>query len=532
MTSRAFSNVAKLNAFAVNVAEFGAVGDGVANDAAAIQAAIDSGARLITGSVNATYLIGAAGLAITSKTGITLDFKGCKLKLGAVSTQTMTSLGSTAILFSGCTDSGIINAEIDGDNKASNLIGFLSCTRCFADNNHLYAGGASGQIAAINNTRNTYINNVIRNGAGTARGFWLGNYGANLLENNAIVRGNRVIDSGGTGIVLSAQNTICDSNYVYGSFGAGIIYGGASGYRSNNLTISNNHCEANGFHGVQADTSYATDADLPYAVTIVGNTLRGNSPSGAGSGAYLVNTRDTTFSGNTCTDNGEYGIVIGVRAINVVVANNVIADTRNGGARTQSVGIICGAETQNMQDVQIIGNLCRNHSLTNVQITSTSPATLNGLIVSDNVCRASANGIFIAEAAAGEITNAIVSNNICLGNSTVDLRLSLVDVVIDANKYSTQQDVLFHTFANSDTTPSVKGRTFYQANNAGATTITTFDDGVAGQEITVFAANANTTLGHGSGIDTPTASSVAIPSGGSVTLRRNASVWVFMSQSF
>ena len=332
--------------------------------------------------------------------------------------------------------------------------------------------------------------------------------------------------------MLAAQNTICDSNYSYGNQGSGIIFGGSAGYRSNNLTISNNHCEANLFHGVQGDTSYATDADLPYAVTITGNTLKGNSPAGSGSGAYLVNTRDTIFVGNTCTDNGEYGVVVAVRAINIVVANNLLADTRTGGARTQSYGILCDVQTQNMQDVQIIGNSCRNNSVRNIQVSSSSPSTFNGLVISNNICRDATAGIFIAEALAGEITNALVSNNVCLDNSTVDLRLSLVDVVIAANKYSTQTDVLFLTFTDADTSPSVKGRTFYQASNTGATTITTFDDGFVGQEITVFASNGNTTLGHGGGINTPTGAGVTIASGGSVTLRRNASVWVFISQSF
>jgi hypothetical protein len=49
-------------------------------------------------------------------------------------------------------------------------------------------------------------------------------------------------------------------------------------------------------------------------------------------------------------------------------------------------------------------------------------------------------------------------------------------------------------FAADDATPSVKGITSAKTANANATTITTFDDGVAGQRLTVRIADAVTTI--------------------------------------
>lgn len=50
------------------------------------------------------------------------------------------------------------------------------------------------------------------------------------------------------------------------------------------------------------------------------------------------------------------------------------------------------------------------------------------------------------------------------------------------------------SFVSLDATPSVEAYKQFETNNAGATTITDFDDGVSGQEIVIFAGDANTTL--------------------------------------
>lgn len=53
------------------------------------------------------------------------------------------------------------------------------------------------------------------------------------------------------------------------------------------------------------------------------------------------------------------------------------------------------------------------------------------------------------------------------------------------------------TFADADTTPTVAGSRLFKSANTGATSITTFDDGVAGQRIDIIFGDANTTLVDG-----------------------------------
>jgi len=53
------------------------------------------------------------------------------------------------------------------------------------------------------------------------------------------------------------------------------------------------------------------------------------------------------------------------------------------------------------------------------------------------------------------------------------------------------------TFADADTSPTVKGSRLFKASNTGATVITTFDDAVPGQHVTIIFTNSNTTIDAG-----------------------------------
>lgn len=68
MTSHALANVQKLNDLSKSISEFGAVGDGITDDTAAIQAAAASGVDVIF-KANATYLM-SAGAPVSSNTSL------------------------------------------------------------------------------------------------------------------------------------------------------------------------------------------------------------------------------------------------------------------------------------------------------------------------------------------------------------------------------------------------------------------------------------------------------------------------------
>ena len=69
------------------------------------------------------------------------------------------------------------------------------------------------------------------------------------------------------------------------------------------------------------------------------------------------------------------------------------------------------------------------------------------------------------------------------------------------------------TFTDGDTTPSVEGVRFWLTANTGATSVTTFDDGIPGQHITVLFNDADTTLVHGATLQLASDANFAAASG-------------------
>jgi hypothetical protein len=77
----------------------------------------------------------------------------------------------------------------------------------------------------------------------------------------------------------------------------------------------------------------------------------------------------------------------------------------------------------------------------------------------------------------------------------------------------------------SDTTPSVAQGNDFVTANSGATSISTFDDGLAGQEIRIRINDANTTLLHGSGLLNRTGANITATNGLIYTYIKRGSSW-------
>jgi parallel beta-helix repeat protein len=516
----------------LSVKDFDAVGDGVTDDTAAIQAAVNAAtANQTVYFPQGTYAVGAAGIAVTSKTGVTLLGDGAIIRITAISTLT-TNLGVATIRLSGCTRSGVRGLEINGNSIASSAIGFNACTECFVDKVTVYASGVNGQITSSNGgVRNEFTDNIVHSARlPSSRGLWLGNLNASDMETDVFVFGNTVRNNPASGIVVSSNGGRVIGNHSRTNEGSGIVLPGGNGFSAKNLTVSNNYCIDNLFVGIQSDViSYSTPADLTTDIAVSGNVCNFNRSGGI----YAGDTERWTITGNTCTNNIFSGIQADNRSFNLTITGNTCNDTRVGGARTQSAGIRITAASENNYGVVICGNTCVNNIQYGVFLTTVGAFTMSNVAVTGNNCYSnSIAGIFVVEATLGAMINFVVTGNVCNLNTTNDLRLSLRDVAIGSNRYTLNQSVDFFDLVVNSTTPSVAGRTFWRANNSSATTITAFNDGVNGQQIVIRAQNGNTTVATSATIVNNGGTNVLLPTDGTISYVRQGGVWREIFRSF
>lgn len=347
-----------------NVKNFGAVGDGVADDTAAIQAAINSGANRLRFPAG-TYMINSNGLTGKSNQLWVGD--------GNYSTVIRAAIAPAAdfIYFSNLSGFGISGITFDGNGNLNLNTGhfpgilpcvFLSsCSSFYVRDCRFIGFNTCGLLC--NNVGTSYIerNLVFRSSASSTVNYGICvSAGPGAPSSNLWITENECVFCQ---ISVNCDTSFINKNYVTGwGFSAGINTQGAA--TCHNLTITDNIC---------CNSNQAPDSS-PYnpagienwaANSIIkGNTCYGNFGDGIDNGGA-----NSVLSGNNCYANLQYGIVSagqpGYNCNGSIITSNNMANNGAGGYSEYSIYVT---------DVFFGGNVCTGNGGPNVFLNITRDA--------------------------------------------------------------------------------------------------------------------------------------------------------------
>lgn len=362
--------------------DFGAIGDGVADDTLKIQAAINSGAKFITCIAGKTYKI--TNTLTVDTNSIELDFKNSTLFL-----DDATGLKSHIKLGNGTTQRGGIKVKniVFSRNQAatggyaidSDLIGVSEISGCRIFGNNRIFRGIRIYRGIIINILNNYIDNCVN------RGLHLS--GSGLGSNRTVdvtISGNRV-EGGVTAMETSdfVEGLYCRNNIFFNTSGIGVVLDAttnANGLASFKLQqndfdthvggglyidkISSIQVTGNWFsNNASADLSLKEFSDgvvvlgnqfypNTNAVSCFGNSARitGNLVSG-GTSNILINAAATrtSVSGNTLS-NAVSGVDLTTANNSFITGNDIFGMSSSPINNTGGTGVVI---TQNKGDTSI-----------------------------------------------------------------------------------------------------------------------------------------------------------------------------------
>jgi hypothetical protein len=424
----------------VSVKDFGAVGNGLADDTVAIQAACTAAKTVTFGSSNDNYRVTGT---ITLTSGTTL------LMQGATVTQ---ATDQTPIFNAGSTD----NVTISGG-------------RFVGKSESVYTNSPSSQaicIKADNATDLLVIGNRFEN-------FWYSPLMVNVGGNRIEFSGNNVKGPGAsvlgvdinrrntTGCTITGANLRIANNDIYDA-AQGIIVGQGS----ENIVVDGNviHDLINE-HGIYADTGMRR-------LTISNNVIRNTGASGTGMKVQ-------------CYDS------FGVQAQCISIIGNVISTTGTDGILIENT---TGSSTLTTLDVTISGNSIQNAGAYAIDVRDGQDCTVtgntivapgqsgiawencNGLLVADNYVRGSATSGL--RDLALQSSNVTIANNVVVNCATANmvgdefgvfLNTGATNCVIDGNVISDANANMqygIYVVPSLNSTLSVTNNTVMQSTDA------------------------------------------------------------------
>lgn len=566
----------------VSVKDFGAVGDGVADDTAEIQAALDYAATANASVTfpNGTYLHSSR---LIVKNGVrALRGEGGVIK-AAANTCGILLAGKQAGQPENVTNCDIIDLLIDGDNysftaiegqnvQVSNVTGnrIYNVTDGYGILFRSYLAGARFTLF-VNISNNQVSLNTSYYGAAVSgialdvlnaelnfapyaneSAYWQATFTAALPTYYAdlCVVSDNLISGGYYGVSLSgATRTSVTGNAIQLNTRNVSVQNGSS---RNNITGNNlSQSASSGIHMARGSSFNV----------VTGNKIQNTSNGGEALIQAYLGCTDNVISANQISANGttgnQYFIYIGPKCDRCVVdSNECFGNAERGGICVESdwndavtnqysyaYGKTLPGEWSNaaLSNVMVRGNL--------INLTFSRPAlmlfAIQGVTNSCNLTRCVVDGNSVPtlpfyQFEIFEYGTAQVSTTQLIGNAFNNSATSTQFILPRgwahfSNRANNENlDTRIPQFANGDTSPSVAfGSNFFTFNNAAPTSVTYFDDAVDGVQITVKLDNQTTLVNNALLMRLKGAvNAVGTSANDVVTLRRFANIWFEVSRSF
>jgi parallel beta-helix repeat protein len=527
-----------------DVRRYGAVGNGIANDQAAIQNALN---------VQQDVLI-PSGLNCLVSSSLTLRSNQTLYGQGWDSQITCNGSSINAVILTGCTRSIVRDMFIkytgtftSGLDSAAVFIG-TGASYCTVKGCRLEGTRAGVTINYAD--RNTIIDNLVSSANGADLGWDIGVYFGgthNLISRNRCEGGT---SAGGTnGIYILSDNTHgCDWNIVsnndvgtHTQYGILLYSNTPGGTAQHNTVVGNIVHDITGTYNSGSGQAYGAGIYVAGAewTTIIGNFLYNTNistntvilaPGAIGvlgtscfsvvgniirapvwSGIYVVTDGNLSGSGlvegNVITSPGKDGIFLSAISNVSVIGNAVTGGTQNGISYTNSApgtGIsiqsnkvkLCAAGNgiivTQTQCPNISGNYVAANS-TGLNLTNTT----GGIILGNEFRNNTGTDVFADNTNSGLIhldRNTVRSAATNGVNDSFGFTYGINDVAGQTNPYA--GSIPYQRTLATSATPSVAGSLSVQYG--GATAITDFLNGYPGQRVTVLA-NGNITLNNNAG---------------------------------
>jgi len=566
----------------VSVKDFGAVGDGVADDTAEIQAALDYAA-----TANASVTFPRGTYLHSSRLIVKNGVRGLRGEGGVIKAAANTCGILLAGIQSGqaanVTNCDITDLLIDGGNYSFTAIEGQNVQLSNVTGNRIYnitdgygilfrsylAGGRLTLFVNISNNQvsltTSYYGDAVSGIAldvlnaelnvapyANETAYWQGTFTAAVPTYYAdlCVVSDNLISGGYYGVSLSgaARTTITGNAVQLNTRNISVQNG------SSRNVIANNDLSQSASSGIHMASGSSFNV-------VTGNKIANTSNGGEALIQAYLGCTDNVISSNQITAGGstgnEYFIYIGPKCDRCVVdGNQCFGNAERGGILVESDWNDAVTNTYSYAYGKTLPGEWSNAALTNVvvrgnliNLTFSRPAlmlfAIQGVTNSCNLTGCVADGntvptIPFYQFEIFEFGTAQVSTTQLIGNAFNNSATSTQFILPRGwahftNRANNQNlDTKIPQFTNADTSPSVAfGSSLFSFNNAAPTSVTYFDDAIDGVEISVRL-DSNTTLVNNSSLMRLKGGVNAVGTSVNdiVTLRRTANIWFEVSRSF